>query len=262
MTALAADRIDNLTSGTDRINMPNAAASVEIFYGAMVSLDTSGNCRPARATASDKVLGVCAKSADNSGGSAGAFAGGIEIERGVAACMKNSAGADAISAAHTGRDCFVVDDQTVALTDNGGARPRAGRIAYVTDDGVFVDFKAAPNKVATVQVSITDVSAASDSTIAYAPFAGVIRKVWSVLGGAITVANAAVTPKIGSTAITGGGLTIAYASSAAGDVDHAHPTAANVVAMGSKLIAATDGGSVMPRAGCTAATCSAIASGV
>ena len=241
MTALAADRIDNLTSGRDLINMPNAAASVHIYYGAMVSLDTSGNCRPARATASDKVLGVCAKSADNSSGSAGAFSGGIDIDRGRTACMKNSG--SSITSAHVGRDCFVVDDQTVALTSNAGARPRAGRIFAVTDDGVFVDFQAEPNKVATVKVSITDVSAASDSTIEYAPFAGVIREVWSVLGGAITVADATVTPKIGSTAITGGELTIAYTSSAAGDLDSAHPTAANIVSKGSKLIASTDGGS-------------------
>jgi hypothetical protein len=58
-----------------------------------------------------------------------------------------------------------------------------------------------------------------------APFKGDIVKLWTALGGAITVADCTVTPAINGTAITGGAITIATASSAAGDIDFAVPTA-------------------------------------
>ena len=62
-----------------------------------------------------------------------------------------------------------------------------------------------------------------------APFRGKILKTWSILGGAITVADAAIATAINGTAITGGDLVIANASSAAGDFDSAVPTGANNV---------------------------------
>lgn len=61
------------------------------------------------------------------------------------------------------------------------------------------------------------------------PFKGEIVKVWSALGGAITVADATVAVAINGTAVTGASITIATASSAAGDIDTAVPTGANKV---------------------------------
>ena len=61
------------------------------------------------------------------------------------------------------------------------------------------------------------------------PFRGEVIKVWTGLGGAITVADCTVATAINGTAITGGSITIANASSAAGDIDSAVPTAANQV---------------------------------
>ena len=58
-----------------------------------------------------------------------------------------------------------------------------------------------------------------------------------------TGGDAVLTSKIGSTAITGGVITIANSGPAAGDIDVATPTAANVVAVGNQINIATDGGS-------------------
>lgn len=70
-----------------------------------------------------------------------------------------------------------------------------------------------------------------------------VKKIWSVLNGAITTGDAVLTSKIGGTAITGGAITVANASSAAGDVDTASPTAANIVPVDTPIEIETDGGS-------------------
>ena len=56
-----------------------------------------------------------------------------------------------------------------------------------------------------------------------------------MIEGALTTGDATLTAKIGSTAITGGVLTITQSGSAAGDVDEAVPTAANTVLEGGVL---------------------------
>jgi hypothetical protein len=53
----------------------------------------------------------------------------------------NSAAADLIAKADIGASCYVVDDQTVAKTNGGGARPRAGKVFDVDEYGVWVDFR-------------------------------------------------------------------------------------------------------------------------
>jgi hypothetical protein len=57
-------------------------------------------------------------------------------------CFKyaNSAAADAIAADDIGKACYIVDDETVALTDGTGTRSRAGIVAGVDSDGVWVQF--------------------------------------------------------------------------------------------------------------------------
>lgn len=50
----------------------------------------------------------------------------------------NSADADLIEADDIGKDCFIVDDQTVALTNGTNTRSKAGTIYDVDSDGVWV----------------------------------------------------------------------------------------------------------------------------
>ncbi len=89
---------------------------------------------------------------------------------------------------------------------------------------------------------MADVSAAS-SAFAYVPVRGKVIKVGSVLGGAISGADSALTTEINGTAVTGGAWTVANASSAAGDVDTATPTAANAVNIGDAFEWITSGAS-------------------
>lgn len=50
----------------------------------------------------------------------------------------NSASADEIAAADRGATCYLVDDQTVAKTDDTSSRSAAGIVVDVDDSGVWV----------------------------------------------------------------------------------------------------------------------------
>lgn len=70
-----------------------------------------------------------------------------------------------------------------------------------------------------------------------------INKISSVIDGALAAADADLSFEIGGTAVTSGGITITQSGSAAGDVDTASPTAANIVAEDGAIEMITDGGS-------------------
>ena len=90
--------------------------------------------------------------------------------------------------------------------------------------------------------SIADISTAGQIYVV-SPVAGTISKIYSVINGAIGTANAVLTPKIAGTAITDGAITVAFTSSAAGDVDSSTPSAANVITAGAAIEIETDGAS-------------------
>ncbi len=77
-----------------------------------------------------------------------------------------------------------------------------------------------------LHAAIADVSTAS-STFVPVPDGGKIIKIITALQGAIS----------------GGAITVTQSGSAAGDIDTAEPTAANVVAEGGSIEMITDGGS-------------------
>jgi len=153
---------------------------------------------------------------------------------------------------------------TVAFTgsaagDKDTSNPYAQRTATtfnVASDGastgtqtldIVLRGRVVEGKVEKVTIRIPDISTASSADTIACPVKGTIKKIESTLQGAITVGDAAITTKIGTPAagtnITGGALTIANASSAAGDIDTATPTAANAVDEGELLSAISDGGS-------------------
>lgn len=93
-----------------------------------------------------------------------------------------------------------------------------------------------------VTVMIADISTAGQ--IYFVPgFDGKIVKIRTALNGAITGADSVLATKIAGTAVTGGGITVAYTSSAAGDIDTATPTALNSFTSAQAIELETDGGS-------------------
>jgi len=99
-------------------------------------------------------------------------------------------------------------------------------------------------RYATYPFIIDDVSTAGQVYIPVnSGMEGTIVEVRTVLNGAIGTADADITPKINGTAVTGGLITIATASSAAGDQDSSSPTALNTVVAGDVIEIETDGAS-------------------
>ena len=99
-----------------------------------------------------------------------------------------------------------------------------------------------PLDVMVVNTKIEDVSTAGQVYVP-SPTDGRIVAIYSALNGAIGTADAVLTAKIGGVAVTGGVVTIATASSAAGDIDSAFPTGANYVTEGAAIEIETNGAS-------------------
>ena len=228
--SLSADRNTPRRAGP-LLSFPVAASAV-LYAGALVALNASGYLVRGAASTTLRAVGRVNQQVDNSDGSNGdALA---EVQQGVFH-WENSTSTDEITLADIGLVCFIVDDQTVAKTDGGGLRSRAGVVVDVDDDGVWVDTGAVaggaqPFALVIPEVDLVGANAAVHRVVS--PVAGTIEKIQSVINGALTTGNATLTGKINTTAITSGALTITQAGSAAGDVDVATPTAANVVAVG------------------------------
>lgn len=107
--------------------------------------------------------------------------------------------------------------------------------------GVQVSASAAEINETILSLDIADGSADADYFLV-SPHAGAISKIYSVIDGAVGTADITITASIGATPVTGGVVTIASASSAAGDVDVATPSAANVVTAGQAIKLAVAGG--------------------
>jgi hypothetical protein len=137
----------------------------------------------------------------------------------------------------------MADVQHASLTDpylhepKGAASANAGEV-YVADGAGSGDWSA---RQYTVNALIADVSS-SETVYVPIPYSGTVVKVVSVLEGAITVADATVIVS-NSSAASMGTLTIAYTSSAAGDVDTLVPASNNTVTDNDYITIATDGGS-------------------
>lgn len=233
--ALTGDRNTARIEGV-LVALPMAAAAL-VYAGALVVRNGS-YAEPGSEAPGLFAIGRAEGRADNSDGANGDIS--VLVRRG---CFRfaNSAGADAIALADVGRACFVVDDQTVAKTSDGGARSVAGRIADVDAQGVFVEFGAAPGGL--VALTLPD-AAALDGAVPVrlvSPISGRLAAIHSVIDGALTTGNATLTAAIDGAAVTGGVVTITQAGSAAGDVDQATPTAANEIVAGD-VITITPGG--------------------
>lgn len=93
-----------------------------------------------------------------------------------------------------------------------------------------------------ITARLEDISTAK-SVFVVPGVAGDVSKIYSVIDGAIATADCALSFEIAGTAITSGGITIAYSGSAAGDVDSSTPSAANTITAGQAIEIITDGAS-------------------
>lgn len=133
MSALTADRNTPRMDGDFRSG-PVAAGQV-IFAGALVCRNAAGDLVKGAVATGLVGVGRAEARADNTGGAAGE----IELHYRVGIfSYENAAGADALGKADVGGLCYVLDDQTVAKTNGGGTRSKAGFVDAITPTGVLV----------------------------------------------------------------------------------------------------------------------------
>ncbi|NSX04810.1 hypothetical protein [Cupriavidus gilardii] len=136
MTALTADRNTTFRAGTD-FEFP-VTANTKIFAGAIVAIDSATGLATKGATAATlRAVGIAQEQVDNTGQPDGANR--VKVRRGVWH-VANSGGADQLTLADVGADCYLVDDQTVAKTNGTDTRAVAGKVRDVDATGVWVEF--------------------------------------------------------------------------------------------------------------------------
>lgn len=131
--ALSADR--NTPKRDGRLRYLPVAASTKIYAGALVMLNANGYATKGAAATNQIAAGRANEAVDNSGGSNGAKF--ITVEAGEFK-FKNSSSTDEITIADVGKDCYIVDDETVAKTSSSNTRSVAGKVTGVDADGVWV----------------------------------------------------------------------------------------------------------------------------
>ncbi|WP_066718676.1 MULTISPECIES: hypothetical protein [Hyphomicrobiales] len=133
MVALTYPR-NTLERGRQLIVAPVAANTV-IYHGALAALNAAGFAVPGSTSTTLKAAGRAQNTANNATGSAGAVK--IEIKRGVFRFVNLPT--DPILQADVLSDCYIVDDQTVAKTNGGNTRSKAGRVLEIEGNGVWVE---------------------------------------------------------------------------------------------------------------------------
>ncbi len=112
-------------------NVPMKGATT-IYQGAIV-VTASKLAQPGKTATGLTVVGYAEQTVVNAGADGAAK---VPVKRG--AIKVSNLATDLITAGSEGQDCYLVDDQTVAATDGGGTRSKAGKIIQVEADGVFV----------------------------------------------------------------------------------------------------------------------------
>ena len=143
MTALTKGRVTPEQVGDHRDG--GVADGETIYQGGIVARNAAGYLVAAATAVGLVGVGRADEMAVNNSGSDGEVT--LRYKRG---CFRyaNSAGADEITTADIGEIAFIVDDQTVALTDDTGARSPAGTIDGVDGLGVWVRFDETLTKAA------------------------------------------------------------------------------------------------------------------
>lgn len=143
MTALANPRLTTFAGVVPSRGTYPIAANVQIFKGALVGIDADGRVVPGDTIANGclSALGKASATYDNRtgsvlGGAAGAV--DVEVEYGTFGWVTKTGAGDDIAANDVGKVCYVVDDQTVALTSNTDTRGIAGFVSEVREGKPYV----------------------------------------------------------------------------------------------------------------------------
>lgn len=142
MPALTEDRNTPVWGDSNR-RVGDVAAATVIYAGAIVMRDVSGNLTEGATATGLTGVGVAVERVDNSSGAAADLT--VEYQE-CTARFANSAAADELTKADIGNLCYAVDDQTVAKTDGTSTRSKAGIVAGVDAQGVWVRFDEALTK--------------------------------------------------------------------------------------------------------------------
>lgn len=123
-------------------------ANAVIHQGAIVCITSAGYAKPGVTGTNLVAVGIAVQPVDNTGGGNGAKI--VEVEEMIAGCF-SAGGGDQIAADDIGKPAYLVDDQTVGLTDGTGTRSLAGIIRKVEGSLVYVEFT---NKTATLSAAL------------------------------------------------------------------------------------------------------------
>lgn len=137
---------------------------------------------------------------------------------------------------HENKGVSTATDYTVATALGGATVWQKIKVNNLNTTSEFFT----TNKVYLTGV-IDDVSTAG-TIYFYMPFAGTVNQIKTVLGNAITVADAVVTAK-NNTGASMGTITVAFSGSASKDVDTLNPGSNNTFIAGDVLSVETDGAS-------------------
>lgn len=110
------------------------AAATQLFAGALACLNAAGFLVPGATATTLTAVGRCERQVDNLAGAAGDVKGHVR----PGTFRYDNLAADPVVIADIGKDCFIVDDQTVAKTNGGNTRSRAGKVVALDHLGVWV----------------------------------------------------------------------------------------------------------------------------
>lgn len=135
MTAtLVPRRADQLGASRpmDTLSVP-VKAGAKLLPGTIV-VTNAGYAAPGTTATGLVAVGLAQETVDNTTGADGAVR--VLVRAGTFKFL--NLGADPVLPAGVFSDCFIADNQTVAATNGGSTRSRAGKVIQLDADGVFV----------------------------------------------------------------------------------------------------------------------------
>ncbi len=133
MTACADDRDTKAYDGVPTLIPLKVYTGTTIYEGSIVAIDTAhGYAVPASTSTTQICCGRAEEQVVNAGASG---AKTVNVRTGV---FQFANSGTSIAQANVGAHCYLVDDQTVHLTDGSATRSRAGVITAVDSSGVYV----------------------------------------------------------------------------------------------------------------------------